>query len=405
MKLLQAAKRAMGIEVVDVAKRDGVIVMRPLEPRNAKKWHDWAVKHGVPNPVPPEEMHVTIVYSKLKDAKVPLAETVVNISTTESYAPGFFAMFGPEEDTVVFTFFSYALADRHWTFLAAGCECDWPSYRPHLSLSLDAPGFELPDAAMEDVPSLIVLLPEVSMAPKVTAADLQKSGGADDSLLEVSEEAIAAAAGLLEAKKDGLTALDVQDLIDISHGRMSKGVAKRLADLEWAPAELKAAAVATPVGQKVQKRLQREVTVQVSNLPAEILKSLRTAEVMKGADEEQIVMGIASVSTVKGELVEDSHGDFVTTQALVEFNRSLISTSRDSKLMHAGEARAEVVAGLVFSDTWQKALGIDLGYEPYLVEIHVSDADLWAEVKKGDWMLSIAGLMWYYEEDEGDADL
>lgn len=402
MKLLQAAKRAMGI--VDVEKRDGVYVSRPLELRNARKWHEWAVKHGVPNPLPAEELHVTIIYSPTKDAKVPLAETVLNVSTTEGYSPGFFAMFGPEEDSLVFAFWQYSLHDRHWAFVSAGCECDWPTYRPHLSLSNDARGFELPDEALQDVPAYIVLLPEVSEAPRVKVTDLQKFGGEDDSRLEVSEAAKTAAAAYLEANKETVSALDAMDLSDIAHGRMCKGVAKRLAAADWAPAELRAAADSKPAAEKTQKRAEREMTISVSSLPEEVVKQLKNAEVAKANDEEQIVMGIASVSTVKGELVTDSHGDQITTQALVEFNRSLISTSREGKVMHEGEARTEVVAGLVLTEDWQKALGIDLGFEPYLVEIHVPEPELWAEVKKGDWMLSIAGTMWYYE-DEADAEV
>jgi hypothetical protein len=68
-----------------------------------------------------------------------------------------------------------------------------------------------------------------------------------------------------------------------------------------------------------------------------------------------------------------------------------LSGTRAGKFEHKGTAKTEVIAGLVLDELWQKALDIDLGYEPYLVEIHVPDATDWAEVKKGDWELSIAG--------------
>lgn len=399
MKILQMAKRSMGI--TEVEKRDGIYVSRPLEPRNAKKWHDWAVKHGVPNPLPPGEMHVTVIYSKEKDAKIPLSETVLNIPTTRMWSPGFFAMFGENEEHLVFTFFEYELSDRHWAYISAGCTCDWPSYRPHLTLSNEAAGFELPDVALEDVPGYIILMPEVAAAPK-QKADLQKSGGEDDSLLEVSAEAQTVAGEYLKANQEQRSALDNLDLVDISHGRLSKGVAKRLAGADWLPEEVKKAVEGTAV--QVRKRAQKDITISVSNLPEEITKALKDKAIAKSNDEEQIVMGIASVSTVKGELVVDAHDDEITTKALVEFNRSLIAGGREGKLMHEGEACTEVVAGLVLTEDWQKALGIELGFEPYLVEIHVPDAQLWDEVKKGEWMLSIAGTMWYYE-DAADAEV
>lgn len=398
-KRARAAGEALGI--LDIEKREGIFVSRPLEPRNAKKWHDWAVKHGVPNPLPASELHVTIIYSKEKDAKVPLAETVLNIPTSTTWSPGFFAMFGQEEEHLVFTFWNYELHDRHWAFLQAGCVCEWPTYRPHITLSSEAQGFELSDEALQDVPAYIILMPEVSAAPRQKSADLQKFGGEDDSLLEVSDVAKTTAAEYLKANAEKVSALDALDLADIAHGRLCKGVAKRLAGFDWVPGEVKAC-----FGQaesKVRKRAQKDITISVSNLPEEISKALKDKDIAKSNDEEQIVMGIASVSTVKGELVTDAHDDQITTKALVEFNRSLIAGGREGKLMHEGEACTEVVAGLVLTEDWQKALGIDLGFEPYLVEIHVPDAELWAEVKKGDWMLSIAGTMWYWDEEGADA--
>lgn len=399
-KRARTAGEALGI--LNIEKREGVYVSRKVEPRNARKWFEWATKHGIPNPVPAAEMHVTIIYSAEKDAKVPLAETVLNISTSSIWAPGFFAMFGPDEDSLVFTFFDYELHDRHWAFLNAGCVCNWPTYRPHLTLSNDAAGFELSDEALQDVPAYIILGPEESEAPK-KKADLQKFGGEDDSLLQVTDAAKEAAAAYLKAnsgESSALGALDALDLADIARGRMCKGVAKRLASADWVPAEIKASVETR--SDEAKKRKETEVSISVSNLPKDVIKKLKNTEIAKANDEEHIVLGIASVSTVKGELVTDAHGDQITTKGLVEFNRSLIAGTREGKFMHEGEARTEVVAGLVLTDDWQKALGIDLGFEPYLVEIHVPDPQDWEVVKSGDWMLSIAGTMWYWEEDASE---
>jgi hypothetical protein len=384
----------------------GVIIMRKLLLRNAKKWHDWAVKWGVPNPIPPEEMHVTVMFSSV-EVKVPLIETPISIEVAGISpfmgAGGVFAMFGPEENVLVFAFRCWELHDRHWMMLDHGCETSWPSYRPHLSLSYDAAGFELPEEALLDVPRFVIMDGETAAKPNPPAALVAKSA-ATDSLVPVSDELKAAASEALKAlKAEGSTAnlIDVYDLADIAKGRMLASTQKRLGDAEWAPAELKAPT--KPAATETRKRAQKEFTVSVSSIPEEIAKNFAARDVFKANEDEQIVMGIASVSTEKGELITDSHGDQITTKALVEFNRSLIAGGREGKIMHEGEACTEVVAGLVLTEEWQKSLGIDLGYEPYLVEIHVPDPGQWAEIKKGDgWMLSIAGLMWYYE-DEADA--
>lgn len=397
MKIVEAAKRALGIATIE--KRDGVFIGRFLEPTNAQKWFDWATKWGVPNVVPAAEMHVTQIVSTV-NVMTPLIETGINIRTTSG---GCFAFFGPDEDALVFTFQSWELYDRNWALQDMGAVPTWPTYRPHLSISTDAAGFELPDAALQEVPAFIVLGPEISGAPKAKDDPSDQVDGESDSEIILVLVACSQAAELLKSEGEKMPALAAYDLADVAHGKASKGVLKRLADADWAPAELKAALQQKTI--ETRKKVERELTISVSNMPEEIAKKLKSSEIAKANDEEQIVLGIASVSTVNGELVKDLHGDEVTTQALVEFNRSLISGSRAGKFMHEGEAVTEIVAGLVLSDDWQKALGIDLGYEPYLVEIHVPDAADWAEVKKGEWMLSVAGTMWYYEDEAADAEV
>lgn len=399
MKIVDAAKRALGIATIE--KRDGVFIGRFLEATNAKKWFDWATKWGVPNVVPASEMHVTQIVSTV-DLKTPLIETGINIPTTSG---GCFALFGPDENILVFTFRSWELYDRNWALQDMGAIPTCPTYRPHLNISSDIGDFELPDAALQEVPSYVVLGPEISGAPKPKddPSDQTDDDDVGDSEVVLVLVACSQAAELLKSDGEKMPALAAYDLADVAHGKASKGVLKRLAEADWAPAEFKAALEQKKT--EVRKKIEREMTIAVSNIPEEIAKALKSSDLVKANDDEQIVMGIASVSTVNGELVKDLHGDEVTTQALVEFNRSLISGSRAGKFMHEGEAVTEIVAGLVLSTDWQKALGIDLGYEPYLVEIHVPDATDWAEVKKGEWMLSVAGTMWYYEDEAADAEV
>lgn len=401
--LLDMAKRAMG--VAPVAKRDGVYISRKLMPANAQKWHDWAVKWGVPAPLDPADMHVTVLYSAV-DLKPPLIETGLNIEATPAYGgSGCFALFGKDEDHLVFVFRSWELWDRNYSLTDLGAVSTWPDYRPHLTLSKAAAGFELSDEALQDVPRWIVLGPEVSEGlnqadPEDDVSDDAADGEGDSEDVVVAVLVVECAQKLLKDQGDNLSVLDAYDLARVAKGRASKSMAKRLASRDWAPAELKS--LATAKSKSARRKVSKELTISVSQLPEEVSKALKTSDVAKTNDDEQIVMGIASVSTIKGELVKDLHEDEITTQALVEFNRSLISGSRAGKFDHEGDVCTEVVAGLVLTEDWQKALGIDLGFEPYLVEIHVPDPQDWAEVKKGEWMLSVAGTMWYYEDDDAE---
>ncbi len=101
------------------------------------------------------------------------------------------------------------------------------------------------------------------------------------------------------------------------------------------------------------------------------------------------------MTTVKGAPVVDMDGDTFTTQAVIEWMRGIIKSHRGVDWDHEGEPCMELVQGFVLSDDVQKALGIDLGYEPALVEVHVANDADWARAETGEFMFSIAGTFEY----------
>lgn len=399
MKIIEMAKRVGKALTIDLEKREGgVIVMRKLLPDNARKWHEWAVRHGVPNPIPPEELHVTVMFSSV-DVRVPLIETPITIEvagTSPWYgAGGVFANFGPNEDVLVFAFRCWELHDRHWMMLDNGCVTSWPTYRPHLSLSYDVGDYELPDEAMKDVPRFVIMDAEISQQPRVPQALAGKSAP-DDSLVEVSEELKAAAAQVLAAKKNDLNPIDGADLADISKGRMLASVKKRLSAAEWAPDELKEKSEPTPKPKVVEvdgkKFIERDLKMTVAPLSEEMRKKMpKVVDAFKANEEEKLAYGWASVSTINGEFVEDLQGDTITTKAQREWLHSLIKGQRAGKMEHEGEPVGEIVEGIVLDKAMQDALGIDLGMEGCLVGTHYTCEKTWDMVKTGNWMYSIAG--------------
>lgn len=124
-------------------------------------------------------------------------------------------------------------------------------------------------------------------------------------------------------------------------------------------------------------------------------------------DEERMVYGFASVSVGKaGEMVEDSHGDLITTKALRSLARGMAKGQRAGKFDHAGVKKTDIVEQLVFdADLW-KALGQyfeDTGvltpdkaevfkqmtFEGLLQGFHVADDETWALAKDSEFELSI----------------
>lgn len=401
MKLVDMAKRLVGI---DVAKRAGLYVSRPVV--NAAEWHAWATAAGVPNVVPAEEMHVTVLYSTV-NVMAPQDDCVL-VQPTRGYAGGIFAFFGPDEEALVFAFENWTLSDRNWFFLRNGAVSAWPTYRPHLTLSKDAPAFELPDEAMASAPEFILLGPEVYDGLKGLDASDDSEGDDDieeSTLIVISIEASKQARAALQDVEilKTLNPIDRTALRDIASERpIAKGVARRLADQTWCPAEVaKAFPKAPPVAKTVKRTVERDVRIimKATAIPEEIMKKFNLQKVDLQDEGRHIVKGIASVSTVDGVEIEDWYGDTVTTQFLEDFNRSLIGGTRAGKFEHKGDARAEIVGGLVLGNDWQRALGIDLGFEPYLIDMHVPGDEDWAEVKKGGWMFSIAGRVLVEDEE------
>lgn len=416
MKILQVAKSAVARAIgnSEVAKRDGVFVSRPV--LNGQAWHDWAVKWGVPKPVPAGEMHVTVVHSVV-DVKMIPDSTVASVYIGPGYGDAAcFAMMGRTNSSLCVCWDDWNLWNRHWNFLSNGAVTKWPTFRPHMCLSYDAAGYELPDEALADAPIYIHLGGEVFADLKKDAEPAEVKVEADDEdidLVVIIIDAAKSAKDLLLTDMRGIAPVDKVALRDIAAEHpVTKAVAKRLADSAWATDSLKSLAgppaeaveKKAPATAETRKRKEIDVTLEVAEISEEVRKNLGTEAVFKANDEEQIIYGIASVSTVKGELLEDLHGEGFTTKALREFTHDIIRGQRAGKFDHEGPACNEVVEALVLSDDMQKALGIDLGFEPLLIGMHVPDEKNWTEVKKGDWMFSIAGTMWFYE-DEPDASV
>ena len=395
MKTMKQIAKAVNERVV--AKRNGTYVSRPV--LNAQDWSDWATRHGVPDPIAAADLHVTVC-SSLIDVKVPLVNTPMMIATSGGlYAPGAFAMFGPESEAFVFAFSNWSLQDENYSLTSAGAVSQYPTYRPHLTLSTNAKDFDLPDAALSDVPAYIMLGAQV-VAPISTPDPTDADSGVEDEddddadggtiIVLVQASAKSDAAQLLQTK--GLAPMESSALYDVAKGhRVTRAVAKSLAKKAWATPALKAMAgdsvAPTP---KAKGGAERQMTMTLKP----VSKALDERLIIKALDEEhRTAIGWASVSTVKGVLVEDLEGDTISTQAQKEWLEDLIKGQRSAKVEHEGEDVGQVVQGIVMDKHLQDALGIDLEMEGVITVTHYTDQKTWDMVKADKWMHSIAGLM------------
>jgi hypothetical protein len=114
--------------------------------------------------------------------------------------------------------------------------------------------------------------------------------------------------------------------------------------------------------------------------------------------EPYIIHGIASVSTVNGKPYVDSQGDVISTAELVKAAHRFMSESRSAGVMHMRGPNGEVVkagrvvSSCVMTDQLQRALGISLGCEPWIVGVEITDPRVAKAIKSGQLAgFSIAG--------------
>lgn len=108
---------------------------------NAADLIRWATAQGFTSIIPPEHMHVTIAFSRAKvswDAMGAAAErlTALDIHNRRVTPLG-------DKGVVVLMFQSASLQVRHAQLHRKGCEWEWDSYVPHVTLTYDGAGVDL----------------------------------------------------------------------------------------------------------------------------------------------------------------------------------------------------------------------------------------------------------------------
>lgn len=122
---------------------------------------------------------------------------------------------------------------------------------------------------------------------------------------------------------------------------------------------------------------------------------MSTVDVFKVLPEQQCIVGWASVATVGPDRrpVVDGEGDIIEISelhdAVLEMQKS---ANRTAKLNHSGGQVGEIVGSLVLDAATAEALKIQTEKEGWIVQIFISDPEVWAAARKGELAgLSIGG--------------
>lgn len=151
----ELARRGVKVPAVD----PGLYVYRPVV--NAVDLLQWAAAQGMTNLLPPEELHVTVVHSRVGIPWTPNTDLVFadpgDWVTCRSLG---------DKGAVVAVFRSKALSDRWQEARDHGAIWDYDSYFPHVTLSYNCP--TVPDTAPD---CLLTLGPECAEAVDETWSD------------------------------------------------------------------------------------------------------------------------------------------------------------------------------------------------------------------------------------------
>jgi len=96
--------------------------------KNAKEVYDWYINQGI-EVIPEDELHCTIAYSK-KDFEYTLSKEDIYIPESSSKLEKL-----GDAGAIVLKIYSQELQDRFNRCINAGATYDYPSYKPHITIS------------------------------------------------------------------------------------------------------------------------------------------------------------------------------------------------------------------------------------------------------------------------------
>lgn len=116
---------------------------------NAERIVEWAKSQGIPTTLNPDDMHVTVIYSK-----EPFNEEYTRMAEMQDEHPMYYGghvvrggkrsveRLGANGEALVLKIECPKMASEHYAFRAMGASSDWPDYKPHITLSWQADGID-----------------------------------------------------------------------------------------------------------------------------------------------------------------------------------------------------------------------------------------------------------------------
>lgn len=101
-------------------------------------------------------------------------------------------------------------------------------------------------------------------------------------------------------------------------------------------------------------------------------------------EDQRMVWGWASVSSIKSALVLDTQNDVIEAPDLVKMATDFMVSVRTAKRMHAGDPVGLVVHSMPLTAELAKAFGVSSEQEGWMVGVKIYDDATWEAVKTGE---------------------
>jgi cation transport regulator ChaB len=357
-----------------VEKREAVPLYgcRPL--LNAQDLIDWAKSKGYVTTLEPDDMHVTIVYSRTPlpmpntdgEATWGLGTVVVRGGNRSMMSLG-------DGSASALVIDSVDLISEWNHYRSMGASWDWPSYMPHVTISYAGGPVDI-----EPYTGDLVFGP---------IQFEQITGGASDDYVEkrqynddVFTDRLGAMSRSVDLGLDGYV-----------HCVMIEGQAM------FRPGEDESDYVEAVYGEiddeyEKQDLLDAAIRAILQTVMDNETHYSSSVKIIKMDDEQRVVWGWASVATEDGKAVFDVHGDHIPMSELTKASIDFMENVRVGKSLHQGEQTSSVIGCLPLSQELAKALGIETTREGLIMGFRVHDDATWGLIKSGELpALSIGG--------------
>jgi len=305
-------------------------------------------EQGIAKTQVPEDMHVTVAYSKAEVEWPDPDNDRLIISSPEGRA----VMSLDDGKAVVLKFVNKTLQRRWKELCEHGCSWDYESYIPHITITWEAGDLDI--SKVQPWTGPIELGPEIF-------EELNENWEAN----HVEKQCNTIVVSL--DQKAFYTADQVQEIIK----RLSEATAN--------------GATVISVSPKVEKREPEKLKFNFIKVNKKL----------------GLIFGWAIVSKIGGEEYFDLQGDHIPEDAMLEAATEFMEKKRTLKLMHKGEPKGDVVFAWPLTEEVAKAMGIQTQVTGLMIAVKPTSKKLIEAAENGELQgFSIGGLRLVDEEVE-----